>query len=257
MGLRLTGSIFVVLCALSATALAQNAQQPAAGKPNLNGIWGTPLREQAPEVNKRFPPFKREAASLTPWAQEIFTYNRDPRPGFDFRPELNPEYKCIPESPVRLLQGVASYDFLEIIQTPKRVLLIFQRDHTIRQIWTDGRKLPPVDEVDPSWMGQSIGRWDGDSLIVETVGFKTGNWVIPGVPHTEDLRMTERYRRVDNYLQIDVTVEDPRIFAKPWSTRVIRILNPEAELYPDSRCYQGDAETKAQEELFINPLPAR
>lgn len=271
MGTRLIGSILTIgaVFAISGVVIAQTTQQPRAsstkanprtpdGKPDFNGVWGTPLREEAPDINKRFPRPKFEPMSLTPWAQEILTYNTDPRPGFNVRPELNPEYKCIPDSLIRLLSGVASYDAFEIIQSPKRVLVFFQRDHTIRQIWTDGRKLPEPDELDLTWMGHSIGRWDGDTLVVDTIGMRTENWLTPGVPHSEAMHVTERYRRIDHdYLQIDVTVEDPKTLTKPWSTRFIRIFRPDGELYQDSRCYPGDAEWKANEELFSNPTTQR
>jgi hypothetical protein len=114
---------------------------------------------------------------------------------------------------------VTPYPF-QIIQTSKFLLMIFEYPNTFRYIWTDGRP-HPVDP-DPTWMGDAIGRWEGDTLVVDNVGFNDKTEV-SGYMHTEALHVVERYRRVDTGLQYDVTVEDPNVFASPWMlpTRIL------------------------------------
>src|SRR5262249_50425191 len=136
--------------------------------------------------------------------------------------------------------------------TPKRVMIIYEYDHTVRQIWTDGRKHP--DPIDLSWVGHSIGTWEGDTLVVDTVGMRPENWLTysqnPYVASAA-LRITERYRRVDNdTLDITVTYEDPKAFAKPWTQRIFRRLRPKWEIAEDVRCWADSQDRKSQEEYF-------
>jgi hypothetical protein len=114
---------------------------------------------------------------------------------------------------------VTPYPF-QIVQTPKYVLMIFEYPNTFRFIWTDGRPHPA--DPDPSWMGDAIGHWDGDTLVVDSVGFNDKTEV-SGYMHTEAYHVVERYGRVEAGLQYDVTVDDPNVFASPWTlpTRVL------------------------------------
>ena len=108
---------------------------------------------------------------------------------------------------------VTPYPF-QIVQTPKLILMVFEYPNAVRFIPTDGRP-HPVDP-DPTWMGDSVARWEGDTLVVDTVGFNDKTEV-SGYMHTEDLHVVERFRRIENgSLQYDVTVEDPNVFARPW-----------------------------------------
>jgi len=114
---------------------------------------------------------------------------------------------------------VTPYPF-QIVQTPKFLLQIFEYPNALRYIFTDGRP-HPVDP-DPTWMGDAIGRWEGDTLVVDSVGFNDKTEV-SGYMHTEAFHVVERYKRVDAGLQYDVTVDDPNVFASPWTlpTRVL------------------------------------
>ena len=107
---------------------------------------------------------------------------------------------------------VTPYPF-QIIQTAKFVLQIFEYPNTFRYIWTDGRPHPA--DPDPTWNGDAIGRWDGDTLVVDSVGFNDKTEV-SGYMHTEAFHVVERYRKVEAGLQYDVTVDDPNVFEKPW-----------------------------------------
>lgn len=104
----------------------------------------------------------------------------------------------------------------EIIQIPNRVIMFFEHNRHWRTIWTDGRKLP--EDPDPSWMGNSIGRWEGDTFVVESNGFNDISWLdFYGHPHSEKMHLTERYRRVDrDTLEIAVTINDRMAYTRPW-----------------------------------------
>jgi hypothetical protein len=248
--------------------LAQNpVPRTLSGKPDLSGVWNTPSTDESKILAERFGAIKDEPPSLTPWAAERYDYNHDSRPAaggtlasalagvkgtIGGRPELNPFFKCYPPGTPYLITGLGGMSNApqEIIQSDKRVLIIYEYDHTMRQIWTDGRKHP--DPVDPTWVGHSIGTWDGDSLVVETVGIRNENW-LDGQGHVASpaLRITERYRRLDNdTLQIDFTFDDPKAFTKPWARREFRRLRPKWDLLDDTRCYPDSPQLRTQQDSF-------
>jgi hypothetical protein len=212
---------------LAQTAARQTAPRgQAANVPNLSGVWVGSRDGGA---------FPREAPAMTPPTEETFNYRKNLRGGI--RAELDPEVRCEPVSPTYLLlsaQGGNSY--MEIIQSPQRVLMIFEYDHWIRQIWTDGREHP--EDLDLSWMGHSIGRWDGDTLVVDTVGMHKETWLTPlGHPHTDDLHVVERIRKSDpNTLTMDLTFEDPKMYARPWGGRIVFKSKPDGELVERVSC---------------------
>jgi hypothetical protein len=121
----------------------------------------------------------------------------------------------------------------KIVQTPTLMVIMYEGNEGLRQIFMDGRTLPELDEnLQPWWYGYSVGHWEGDELVVETVGFRDDVWLdVTGSPLTSGGRMTERFRRV-NYgtLQIDVTIEDPAAYTEPFTVRVNQRLFPDAEL---------------------------
>jgi len=119
----------------------------------------------------------------------------------------------------------------KIIQTPNDVVILYEAQAGVRQIFTDGRSLPPAD-VQPWWYGYSVGHWDGDTLVVETTGFRDDVWLdIDGSPLTGTGKLTERFRR-PNYgtLEIDITIEDPKVYTKPFTVRVNQRIMPDTEL---------------------------
>jgi len=129
---------------------------------------------------------------------------------------------------------VTPYPF-QIAQTPKLLVMIFEYPNAIRMIPTDGRP-HPVDP-DPTWMGNSVGHWEGDVLVVDTIGFNDKTEV-SGFMHTQDLHVIERYKRLENgSLQYDVTVEDPNVFASPWVMPARTFaLRPELEWVEEFVC---------------------
>ena len=117
---------------------------------------------------------------------------------------------------------------VKIVQTAG-LILVLTEDLEYRQIFTDGRELPK--DPNPAWMGYSVGHWDGDTLIVESTGYNERTWLENGYPHSENLRLTERFRRsAFGRLAIDQTWSDPQIYAKPWNTKVEGVLAPDTEL---------------------------
>jgi hypothetical protein len=186
------------------------------GRPDLSGIWGWQPGKYFGALWVDFGP-----DHLQPWALELVKQRtehlgKDDPANFD----------CVPQGPRMNLFAPLPVKF---VQTPG-VLIILSEDMSYRQIFTDGRTLPK--DPDPSFMGYSVGRWDGDTLIVETIGFKDRTWLdFAGTPHTEQLRITERIRRTSfGHLEIVQTVDDPGVFKAPFTVTLGAQYVPDTEL---------------------------
>jgi len=142
----------------------------------------------------------------------------------------NPDAHCLP---MGLMQLHLHPQPRKIVQTPGLIVIMYEGNQGLRQIFTDGRPLPEWNEdLQPWWYGYSAGHWEGDTLVVETIGFRDDVWLdVQGSPLTSSGKMTERYRRL-NYgsLQIDVTIEDPMAYKHPFTVRINQKLFPDAEL---------------------------
>jgi hypothetical protein len=187
------------------------------GKPDLSGVWE---RETDHYYNNAGADLK--PGDVKPWAQALFQ-----RRLADFGAD-SMEAQCLPLGPAALTDS----DPVKFIQTPSLIVILLE-DLTYRQIHMDGRKLPK--DPNPSWMGYSVGHWDGDTLVVETSGFTERVWLdYDGHPHTEALRVTERYRRRDfGHLDVKVTFDDPGAYERPWTVSVPMELFPDTELLED------------------------
>ncbi len=140
----------------------------------------------------------------------------------------HPDAHCLPLHPVQLHSHPQPR---KIIQTPEMILIVYEANNGLRQIFMDGRTLPTRD-AEPWWFGYSIGRWDGATLVVQTTGFRDLGWIDEeGTPITTEGKIIERFRRV-NYgtLEIGITVDDPKTFTKPWSITLHQQLMPDTEL---------------------------
>ena len=189
------------------------------GKPDFTGIWDAP-----PIVGRPDP------TDLQPWALDAA--RRHQQEYYKARPM----YQCRPSGP----EAERFEGWRRILQTPAAVAILID-DLTYRVIHTDGRELEA--NLAPSWMGYSVGRWEGDTLVVESAGFNDKTWVSRyGVSHTDALRMTERYRRSDfGHLQVEVTFTDPGAFTKPWG------FNAEMALAADTEMLESVCEKSSDE----------
>ena len=157
-----------------------------------------------------------------PWAREL----KNKRTADNAKD--NPDAHCLPLGNMQLHLHPEPR---KIIQTPKELVILYEGNGGVREIFTDGRALP-VNDPQPWWFGYSIGKWVGDTLVVETSGFRDGGWLdVNGSPLTDKGKMTERLRRV-NYgtLEIELTVDDPRAYTRPWTVTVTQRLMPDDDL---------------------------
>ena len=140
----------------------------------------------------------------------------------------NPEAICLPMGIMQFHTQGAPRKF---IQTPGVLVILYEASSGLRQIFTDGRPLPNNDPQ-PWWYGYSVGKWDGDTLVVETTGLKDGGWLdINGTPLSDQAKLTERFRRVSyGRMEIDITVEDAKFYTRPWTVRVNQRIMPDQEL---------------------------
>jgi hypothetical protein len=181
------------------------------GKPDLSGIWAMNGLGYTTNIT---------SVEMLPWAQKVYearsaTYGHE-----------DPAVSCLPEGP---RAGLAGLEPFRIVQMPYVSFFLYETS-PVRQVFSDGRK-PPVDPT-PTWMGYSVARWEGDTLIVETSGYNDKTWLdFAGHPHSEALRMTERFRRTDfGHMKVAITFEDPKAYTKPWTIDVDVNLVPDTEL---------------------------
>ena len=203
-------AIFATVVSFSSPLFAQHTEHGA----DLSGVW----TNFAPESTRSFQnsALRGDPPPMTPWAQERYDQAK-PTFGSKSVPVLetnDPVYDCFRPGTPRIYMHPFP---MEIIQTPGRVLMLFEYDHAIRQIFTDGREHRT--DLAPMWMGDATGYWEGETLVVETVNFNDKTWIDrEGVPHSEQLRVIERIRLdADGNLLIDITIEDPIAFTESWS----------------------------------------
>jgi hypothetical protein len=198
---------------------------------DLNGVWGN---DGWILDFKAFPGFTPEGEKL--WAATQATENpREPTGAKNGGPgSKDPMMLCDPLGYPRLF----TYNYgTEFIQLPDRVLQFFEWGHTWRTIWTDGRQLPP-DPQEYRFMGYSVGRWEGNTFVVESSGFEPSTWLeqdrrtmARGMPHTEEMRVVERWTRTGHTtMDVELTIIDPKVYKAPWTTRAKPVLSPGAEI---------------------------
>ena len=162
------------------------------------------------------------ALPYQPWAKDLVKARQSEQRVND------PMSRCIPIGPIRLHTWNGPR---KLVQTPGLLIVMNEPDTSYRQIFTDGRPLPAKD-ADPWWYGYSVGRWEDDTLVVETTGFRDDGWLdIIGNPLTNAGRMTERFRRPNfGALEIDITIDDPKAYTKPFTVRVSQRIMLDTEL---------------------------
>ncbi len=190
----------------------------ADGKPDLSGVWSGPGAGSYDRNIAR----DLKPADIQPWAEALYQ-QRVLNEGKD-----SPRASCLPD-PFVYYHAV---DLIRIVQTSGLIVMLYQgtTNSVHRTIFTDGRKLPA--DPNPTWMGYSVGHWEGDALVVDTAGFNDRGWLdIEGHPHTEALHITERYLRRDfGHMDLDITIDDPKTFTRPFSLKMVKSLEPDTDL---------------------------
>jgi len=199
--------------------LAAPAPRTADGHPDFSGLWNKLSPKYSRNVTADLKPSEIQPAARALVEQRAENLQKDYMNSLCL--PLGPGYPTSADS-----QGG---EMEKIIQTPD-LIVILNTDLTFRQIFLDGRPLEK--DPNPSWMGYSVGRWDGDTLVVESFGFNDATWLDhDGHPHTEALRMTERYRRRNfGSLDVEITYSDPAIYSRSWTVAVRRELAPDTEM---------------------------
>ena len=196
--------------------LAAPVPKAGDGKPDLSGVWTINARPYSGNIGNDLKP-----GGVLPWA-EALTKERQENLGKDNPSDIH----CLPFGPRLNFFGP---NFLKIVQTPT-LIVILSEDLTYRQIFLDGRDLAA--DPNPDLMGYSVGRWEGDTLVVTTAGYNDRTWLdYAGHPHTESLRTTERFHRKDfGHLDLIETFDDPKAYERPWTVKVTGDLVPDSDL---------------------------
>jgi len=199
--------------------LSAPAPRTADGKPDLSGIWRAPRNT----VYTQNIAADLKPGEIQPWAQAVYQEHIR-NLGAD-----SPRAHCLPDPPAYYhLAGLS-----RIVQTPALTVIInegISNSGTTRTIFTDGRGLP--EEMNPTWLGYSVGRWEGDALVVTTAGFNDKTWLdFSGHPHSEALRTTERFRRRDfGHIDFEMTIDDAKTFTLPFTFKAVKTLAADTEL---------------------------
>ena len=211
--------------------LAAPAPRLPDGRPDLSGVWAAECALYGGDscfTQSLFfdlaKDLKPDEVQMTPWAAAIQA-QRESRNHVD-----DPYGYCLPPGVPRIDFGGGPF---KVLQTPGETAFLYESlaGLTFRQVFTDGRALPEPNV--PTWLGYSIGRWDGDTFVVETAGFRDGGWLDTkkGRPHSDALRVTERFRRADfGRMELAVTITDPKAYLKPWTLKTTLRLQPDTEL---------------------------
>jgi hypothetical protein len=233
------------------------------GHPDLSGLW-QPMRlnlgnakgkgKAAPPVRAPGEPPAAQFGDLGSGFEKGLPYTEWGRQTRDERKannsKDNPDARCLPLG----LMQLHTHPFeKKIVQTPGTIVILYNANNDVRNILTNGQTLPTVGpQLAPWWYGYSVGKWEGDTLVVTTVGFRDDVWLdVNGSPLTGTGKMVERFTRLNfGTLQIDVTIEDPKSYTEPFTVRVMQQFMPDTELFEsvceerDAIHYLGDAELK-------------
>ncbi len=212
--------------------LSARTPRTSDGKPDLSGLW----------VAEKDPAGVAGGIEGIVAPKYMINITRDLKPGdVPFTPQAaalykeraanlfkdNPLVRCLPAGVPRLNAYTHPY---KIVQTPGLIVVLYESLTMFRQIFTDGRSLPR--DPEPTWMGYSVGSWEGDTLVVHTAGFNDKSWLDgSGHPHTDAMRLTERFRRRDvGHMDIEMTIDDPKSYTRPLTYTQGQALLPDSEL---------------------------
>ena len=262
----LLGSVLIAIVSVPAVSIGQWLRYPTAdvprnadgtpnltaaaprlpdGKPDFSGLWHVAIRNPCNAALNRFSgcteiggsPLARDLGvnlpgglPYQPWAAEIVKQ----RAADDSRDD--PHVRCLPDNPPRHW-GLPHLN--KIVHTPKLLVVLYEVNAMYRQIFTDGRPLP--EDPTPGWNGYSTARWEGDTLVVQTIGFRDSLWIdLHGSPMSDAAKMTERLRR-PNYgtLEVEITVDDPKVYTRPWTVRMDQVIELDTDLI-DEFCLENE-----------------
>lgn len=199
---------------------ASNGARGSAAPPDLSGVWQVSRYDkQIRTVEGKDPPLT--AAGKARYAQNI-SERKTPKPRADMS-------RCVPPGTPRLLWAPLP---LMILQTSRKVTFIHEYQHLLRHVYLD-EALPALADIDPSYLGESVGRWDGDTLVIETIGLNDRTVLDRvGLPHSTAMHVTERLRLIDGGKRLEniVRIEDPETFTAPWNARIVFVRRPGMEL---------------------------
>ena len=262
----LLGSVLIAIISVPAVSIGQWLRYPTAdvprnadgtpnltaaaprlpdGKPDFSGLWHVAMRNPCNAALNRFSgcteiggsPLARDLGvnlpgglPYQPWAAEIVKQ----RAADDSRDD--PHVRCLPDNPPRHW-GLPHLN--KIVHTPKLLVVLYEVNAMYRQVFTDGRPLP--EDPTPGWNGYSTARWESDTLVVQTIGFRDGLWIdLHGSPMSDAAKMTERLRR-PNYgtLEVEITVDDPKVYTRPWTVRMDQVIELDTDLI-DEFCLENE-----------------
>jgi hypothetical protein len=232
----------------------------ADGKPDLSGIWqytrppGTPPPAPAPMPASQTAAAGGDIIPAAVRTSQFWNLGASFKDGLPFQPwaaelhrkrvasnsEDNPDAHCLP---IGVMQLHTHGQPRKMIQTPGVIAIIYEANSGLRQIFIDGRSLPK--DAEPWWYGYSVGKWDGDTLVVESTNFRDLGWLdVEGSPLTESGKIIERFRRPDyGHLEIEVTIDDPKAYTKPWTVKVYQRILPDTELI-EFVCQENERDAK-------------
>jgi hypothetical protein len=236
------------------TPTAKAVPRASDGKPDLSGVWIATgamrllfgedaikaVREADAAAGRPAPP-RPEPPPYTPEAEAKRQYYVNRR-GID-----DPMARCLISGVPRITARPLPF---QIVQLPGQVIILYEVHHAFRIIPTDGR--PHPDDLEPSYLGDSVGRWEGDTLAVDVIGFNTNTWLTGvGTIHSEKLRVTERYTR-DTFdtIRYEVKMEDPEVFTKPWHIEETLRLRPNERLR-EYECIENNNDTLQRFEKLL------
>ena len=219
--MRVLGLCVAALFAVPVTSVASDAKRP-----ELSGIWQvTGYERSIRTVDGKMPP-------LRPEAKKVYEQNIIARKQLKPREDLT---RCVPPGIPRALWAPLP---IQIVQTARKVFWLHEYQHLIRHVYLD-ESLPKLEDMDPSWMGESVGHWDGDTLVIETQGFNGKTFLDrDGMPHSDQMRVTEHVRLIDGGKRLEdrVTIDDPKTFTAPWTARVVFERKPGVEVSAEYHC---------------------
>jgi hypothetical protein len=209
-------SIALVMCGVAGAQAPQVPRRPD-GRPDLSGIWRSASRRYLTDLSAGSAQVSFQPGAAALYKQRLASKGQG-----------RPSDRCLPRGVPGMM--LARDHPWKVVQTPGAVIILFHESLHYRQIFTDGRPFPA--DTAPTWLGYSIGRWDGDALVAETIGLTEETWLDDGGhPHSDALHVVERFRRrTAGSMDVDVTIDDPKAYTRPWTVTVRFELARNADL---------------------------